>query len=68
MAQSKVGVIAQDLVDKIKHQQYQPGDYLPSEHQLMDLYGASRETIRKALNSLTDLGLIQKLEEKVQLY
>ena len=32
MAQSKVGVIAQDLVDKIKHQQYQPGDYLPSEH------------------------------------
>lgn len=51
MAQSKVGVIAQDLVDKIKHQQYKPGDYLPSEHQLMDLYGASRETIRKALNS-----------------
>jgi GntR family trehalose operon transcriptional repressor len=50
MAQSKVGVIAQDLVDKIKHQQYQPGDYLPSEHQLMDLYSASRETIRKALN------------------
>lgn len=64
MAQSKVGVIAQDLVDKIKHQQYQPGDYLPSEHQLMDLYGASRETIRKALNSLTDLGLIQKIRGK----
>lgn len=64
MAQSKVGVIAQDLVDKIKHQQYQPGDYLPSEHQLMDLYGASRETIRKALNNLTDLGLIQKIRGK----
>lgn len=64
MAQSKVGVIAQDLVDKIKHKQYQPGDYLPSEHQLMDLYGASRETIRKALNSLTDLGLIQKIRGK----
>ena len=64
MAQSKVGVIAQDLVDKIKHQQYKPGDYLPSEHQLMDLYGASRETIRKALNSLTDLGLIQKIRGK----
>lgn len=64
MAQSKVGVIAQDLVDKIKHQQYKPGDYLPSEHQLMDLYGASRETIRKALNSLTELGLIQKIRGK----
>ena len=64
MAQSKVGVIAQDLVDKIKHQQYKPGEYLPSEHQLMDLYGASRETIRKALNSLTDLGLIQKIRGK----
>ena len=30
----------------------------------MDLYGASRETIRKALNSLTDLGLIQKIRGK----
>lgn len=64
MAKSKAGVIAQDLVDKIKHQQYQAGDYLPSEHQLMDLYGASRETIRKALNSLTELGLIQKIRGK----
>lgn len=64
MAQSKVGVISQDLVDKIKHQQYKPGEYLPSEHQLMDLYGSSRETIRKALNSLNDLGLIQKIRGK----
>ena len=64
MAQSKVSAIAQDLVDKIKHQQYKPGEYLPSEHQLMDLYGASRETIRKALTSLTDLGLIQKIRGK----
>lgn len=64
MAQSKVGAIAQDLVDKIKHQQYQAGDYLPSEHQLMELYGASRETIRKALDSLTELGLIQKIRGK----
>lgn len=64
MAQSKAGVIAQDLVDKIKHQQYKPGEYLPSEHQLMELYGASRETIRKALNSLNDLGLIQKIRGK----
>lgn len=64
MAQSKAGAIAQDLVDKIKHQQYKAGEYLPSEHQLMDLYGASRETIRKALNNLTELGLIQKIRGK----
>ena len=37
MAQSKVSAIAQDLVDKIKHQQYKPGEYLPSEHQCMSL-------------------------------
>ena len=47
-------MIAQDIASKIKYHQYKEGDYLPSEHQLCELYGTSRETIRKALNHLTE--------------
>ena len=57
-------MIANDLAEKIKHQQFCPGDFLPSEKQLSELYGASRETTRKALNHLIELGLIQKLKGK----
>lgn len=52
MAQSKVSAIAQDLVDKLSINNINLAN-ISSEHQLMDLYGASRETIRKALTSLT---------------
>ena len=61
---SKQEMIAQDLAGKIHHGLYCPGDYLPSEHQLTDLYGTSRETIRSALSQLNDLGLIQKIKGK----
>ena len=64
MVQSKHDMIAQDIASKIKYHQYKVGDYLPSEHQLCELYGTSRETIRKALNHLTELGLIQKIRGK----
>ena len=64
MVQSKHDMIAQDIASKIKYHQYKEGDYLPSEHQLCELYGTSRETIRKALNHLTELGLIQKIRGK----
>lgn len=64
MIQSKYDMIAQDIASKIKYHQYKAGDYLPSEHQLCELYGTSRETIRKALNHLTELGLIQKIRGK----
>ena len=61
---SKQDMIAQDLAEKIHHQQYCPGDFLPSENQLTKLYGTSRETVRNALTQLTDLGLIQKIKGK----
>ena len=37
------------------------GQQLPSEHELLTLYGASRETVRKALDLLANDGMIQKL-------
>ena len=64
MAANKQTMIAGDLADKIKHRQYAPGDFLPSENQLCELYGTSRETVRRALDHLTEMGLIQKIRGK----
>lgn len=64
MAKSKSKIIAQDILEKIYHSQFKKGDFLPSESQLGDLYGTSRETVRKALDMLMDLGLIQKIRGK----
>ena len=64
MTESKSDIIAQDIAAKIQHQQFKAGELLPSESQLTTLYGTSRETVRKALNQLTALGLIQKIRGK----
>lgn len=64
MAASKSEIIAQDIVEKIRHKQFEPGEFLPSESQLTTLYGSSRETVRKALDHLNSLGLIQKIRGK----
>ncbi|MBW4652584.1 MAG: GntR family transcriptional regulator [Kaiparowitsia implicata GSE-PSE-MK54-09C] len=37
---------------------YQPGDQLPSEHQLMQEFGVSRTTIRRAIANLVNQGLV----------
>lgn len=64
MVTPKSVLIAQDIASKIKHHQFEAGDYLPSENELTTLYGSSRETVRKALAQLTSLGLIQKIKGK----
>ena len=38
--------------------EWAPGARIPSEHELMDLFGASRMTVNKALSALVDDGLI----------
>lgn len=64
MVANKQAMIAKDLANKIKYQQYRPGDLLPSESTLCELYGTARGTIRQALDQLTELGLIQKVRGK----
>jgi len=51
-------VISETLRDRITHSNYQPGEQLPSEHQLMAEFGASRTTIRRALANLVSQGLV----------
>ncbi|WP_404449803.1 trehalose operon repressor [Sutcliffiella horikoshii] len=64
MKNNKYQAIYQQLVMKIEKQNFIPGEKLPSEHELMDLFTTSRETVRKALNQLAQNGYIQKVRGK----
>lgn len=52
------------LLDKIEKQEYRAGMKLPSEGDLMEAYGASRDTVRKALDLLVQDGYIRKARGK----
>src|SRR5262249_58406506 len=50
--------IADELRTQILQQGLRPGERLPSEHSLMERYGASRQTVRKAVAVLKAEGLL----------
>ncbi|WP_010192681.1 trehalose operon repressor [Bacillus sp. m3-13] len=64
MKNNKYQAIYQQLVMKIEKQEFMAGSKLPSEHDLMELFDTSRETVRKALNQLAQNGYIQKVRGK----
>jgi GntR family transcriptional regulator, trehalose operon transcriptional repressor len=49
---------------QIKDEELEPGTLLPSENDMTEMYQTSRETIRKALNLLSQNGYIQKVRGK----
>ncbi len=51
-----------DLKEKIRTNVYPAETSLPTEQALQDLYGVSRDTVRKALAILTERGMIQKVQ------
>ncbi|WP_054711707.1 trehalose operon repressor [Bacillus sp. JCM 19041] len=61
---SKFQLIYQQLVKAMADGMYVAGDTLPSENELTAAFGASRETIRKALKMLSEHGYIQKIQGK----
>lgn len=48
------------LSERIRDGFYVPGDLLPSENDLAQSYGYSRVTVRRALQQLSDEGLVKK--------
>lgn len=52
------------LLNQISDGTSQPGDILPSERQLHTLLNLSRPTIRQAINSLIQQGLVQRVPGK----
>jgi DNA-binding GntR family transcriptional regulator len=57
-SQSKYSLIASELVEQIRAGHYRPGDLLPSEPELTRRFGVSRHTVRTALRSLYEKGLV----------
>lgn len=62
--QKKYVIIYHDLVKKIQTNVWPLSTMLPSENELASQYQTSRETIRKALNLLSQNGYIQKIQGK----
>jgi DNA-binding FadR family transcriptional regulator len=54
-------LIADQLVEQIGSRRLRPGDVLPPERELTQLYRAGRSSVREALRMLESKGLIQSL-------
>ena len=52
--------LEQQLRGRIEGHEFGPGDCLPSEDQICELYGVSRITVRRALEALQQQGLIER--------
>jgi len=61
---NKYLTIYNSIVEQIKSGEIPPQTLLPSENELKDQFDTSRETIRKALNLLSQNGYIQKVRGK----
>ncbi|MEH7419078.1 trehalose operon repressor [Neobacillus drentensis] len=61
---NKYLTIYETIVEQIKNGDLAPQTLLPSENELKEQYNTSRETIRKALNLLSQNGYIQKVRGK----
>lgn len=59
MAEPMYRTIAQDLLEQIKTGNVRPGEQLPTELELRDRYGTSRNTIRDAVKWLSSRGLVE---------
>src|SRR6185369_17271629 len=57
---SKHERIRQTLADAIASGQYEPGQRLPSESELVKTFGASRPTVTRALRELQLSGIIER--------
>jgi GntR family transcriptional regulator, arabinose operon transcriptional repressor len=53
-------VLRQELRQRILTGQVQPGEKLPTEHELMDVHGISRHSARLVLDNLAREGLIER--------
>lgn len=58
MVSSKNELIIKDIKKGINSGKYLPGQKIPSENELAEKFGASRQTVRKAISKLTEEGLL----------
>ncbi len=56
--------VSNSIREKIYRREWRPGQKLPSEHALREKYSVSRGTVRRALSSLVEEGLIYQKQGK----
>ena len=56
--------IIKELKGQLKRNEYEAGQMIPSESELMALYGVSRMTVRLAIDSLEKEGYVKKIQGK----
>lgn len=61
MAKSKYESIFKDLKSKIESEEYEYQSILPSENTLVGVYDCSRNTVRRALAQLSEIGYVQAI-------
>lgn len=64
MPKMKYDYIYKDLKQKIEEEEYSYQDFLPSENALVQIYGCSRNTVRRAIGTLVTDGYVQTLHGK----
>jgi GntR family histidine utilization transcriptional repressor len=52
--------IRTDLESRIRSGEWSPGDRIPTEHELMAVYGCARMTVHKAIAALVAAGLVER--------
>lgn len=56
--------IAHDLRERIRRGEFPPGAQIPTEAELQEQYGFSRNTVRNAINELTSAGLLDTISTR----
>ncbi|KUO04280.1 GntR family transcriptional regulator [Streptomyces caeruleatus] len=56
--------VAQRMAEDIRKGRYQPGDLLPSESQMVEMYGVGKHTARSAVAELRRMGLVESQQGK----
>lgn len=64
MPAQKYKAIFTDLKKKIEEGTYPPQTALPTEYELIEVYQCSRNTVRRAISELADLGYVQSIHGK----
>ena len=57
-------LVAKQIIDRIAEGALKPGDKLPSEHQMTELFGISRISLREAMKLLEARGYIESHDRR----
>lgn len=60
----KFSVISDEIINKIKNGEFRPGDKVPSENEIISVYGVSNTTARKALLDIELKGWARRIKGK----